>query len=398
MLPLRMPAPKVLVSALILLVGGVGIWAFAKAQRARADGEGVRLVDSGGDLRELLGDRARESGGGASGLLDPLLRPPLDEDLARRFYPALGEGPRNVYDPRAYFVSSPHFEAQRTFREHPRGGWPIRTDARGLRREGELAARRPDLRVLVAGDSHVEGVVPVEETLTARLEALLAERRTGRTVEVLNAARGGYDFYNYLGVLERNLDLAPHVYVVIVYGGNDFAGFLPLHLYFQGRELPSAGEGWSNDLELARRMYGQAISQGYHQVGYFARANGALELALEGSVEVVAATARLAAEHGIRFLCAYLPPIADVERARVEEGLDLVEQILALTPDDIASTERLADGFLAALESRGIETLDLRPTLRAAPGPLYWLVDHHLATRGHEVAARALFEHLAREQ
>lgn len=395
MLPLRMPAPKVLVSALILLVGGVGIWAFAKSRRV-GGGEGVRLVDSGGDLRELLGERARTAGGVESAL-DPLRRPPLDEALARRFYPALDEGARNVYDPRAYFVSRPHFEALRTFREHPRGQWPIRTDARGLRRQGELGSRRPDLRVLVTGDSHVEGVVPVEESLTARLEGLLVERLGGRSVEVLNAARGGYDFYNYLGVLELNLDLAPHVCVVIVYGGNDFAGFLPLHLYFQGRELPSAGEGWQNDLELARRMYGQAISQGYHQVGYFARAPSALELALEGSVEVVAATARLAAEHGIRFLCAYLPPIADVERARVEEGLDLVEQILALTPEDIASTERLADRFLAALDARGIETLDLRPALRADPGPLYWLVDHHLSTRGHEVAARALLERLARE-
>lgn len=391
-----MLAPKALVSTAILLVGGVGIWLYLGARSER--GAGVRLVDSRAELEQLL---QREASARATGELaerDSLGRRPIDDALARSFFPALDEGNRNVYDPRAYFVSRAHFEATRRFREHPQQEWEIRTDARGFRSAGEVRAERPDLRILVAGDSHVEGVVPQEETLTQRLEALLGAGLQGQSVEVLNAARGGYDFYNYLGVLERNLDLEPHVFVLVVYGGNDFAGFLPMHLYFKGLELPSAGEGWSNDLDLARRMYGQAIAQGYHQVGYFARARGARELALEGAVEVVSAAARLCGEHGIRFLCAYLPPIADVERERVAEGLELVEQILALTPEDVDSTDRLADSFLAQLTERGCDTLDLRPALRAAEGPLYWLVDHHLATRGHGVAAQALAEHLLQER
>lgn len=389
-----MPAARVLLSLSILLLGAAGIWLYVATRPASGDGTGVLVVDRRAVLEELLRKRAGDVDLAQVFAGDPLGRLPLDEGLAFQFYPALQESNRNTYDPLAYFVSTPNFSASRRFREHPSGQWEVASDAHGFRRPGRISDRRPDLRILVAGDSHVEGVVPVEETLTQRLEDLLREERPGRTVEVLNAARGGYDFYNYLGVLERNLHLEPHVFVMIVYGGNDFAGFLPLHLYFRGLELPEADEGWGNDLLLGQRFYGQGVSQGYHQVGYFARAPAALELALEGSVEIVLATARLCEQQGIRFLCAYLPPIADVEREAVREGLELLEGIFALTPEDIASTDRLADRFLEALATHDVETLDLRPALRATKPPVYWRVDHHLSTHGHETAARALFEAL----
>lgn len=380
--------PRIVLSLVVLAVGGAAIGYFASRN---GDDDGVRLVDTREELDRVL----RE--GASVELRDRFGRLPIDEALARTFFAALEDQNRNAYDPLAYFVQRPNFRGTRRMREHPVGEWEVTTDSRGFRRPGEVAAVRPKLRVLVVGDSHVEGVVPVEETLTMRLEGHLTELHGVGAAEVLNASRGGYALYNYLGVLERNLDLEPHVFVMVVYGGNDFAGLLPMHLYFKGRELPPADEDWALDLTLAQRAYGAAIAQGYHQIGYFSRAPEAAELALEGAIEVVRATDRLCNENGIRFVCAYLPPMEAVERERIAERLRPIEEMLRLSPEDIESTERLGDRFLAQLAEEGVETLDLRPALRRNAGALYWKQDHHLATAGHRVVADALFERLTRE-
>ena len=379
-----------LLALAILLLGAGTLAAWRVGPRPAPD---LVLVDTGADLSRVLRARAAEVQEEEPG--PGLLRLPVDEELAARFHPALLEpGGRNVFDPLCYYAPRPHFRATRTFLEHPAGGWEVRTDARGFRRPGEVARERPPLRVLLVGDSHVEGVVPVEETLALRLEAGLRAELEDERVEVLNASRGGYALYNYLGVLERNLDLEPHVFVMVVYGGNDLAGFLPMHLYFRGLELPDAGPGWQQQIDAAVERHTAAFGQAYHQLAYFARAPRAAELALEGAFEVVLEARRIAAANGIRFVCAYLPPAGDVERAVHEPVLARVERLLELTPGDVRATDRLADRLLARLEARGVETLDLRPALRAAAGPVYWRRDHHLSTRGHDVAARALLEQL----
>ncbi len=386
-----MSALRWLLSAAILVLGGAAIWRFAMPPSGAG---GVVLVDTRPALDDVLRRRAEDGASQQLAAPGELVRLPIDEELALKFHPALEDRHRNAYDPHAYYIPRPNFRDVRRFREHPAQEWPLTTDARGFRRPGEIAASRPDLRVLVVGDSHVEGVMPIEETLTLQLEGLLRAELGSDSVEVLNGSRGGYAFYNYLGALERNLDLQPHVFVMVVFGGNDFAGFLPMHLYFRGLELPGAGGAWLRDSQRAQREYGQGFSQEYHQIGYFARSPRALELALAGSVEVVLEAARICARNDIRFVCAYLPPMGGVERQRVREGLEKLEAVLELQPADVASTDHLADQLLARVGEQGVETLDLRPALRSSPGPLYYLNDHHLAPLGHQVVSRRLFERL----
>ena len=75
-----------------------------------------------------------------------------------------------------------------------------------MREDGEPSAVKPDLRLLVAGASNVEGMCANAESATNVLEAALRERLPGKTVEALNAGVGSSSFYNYLPVLERYRD------------------------------------------------------------------------------------------------------------------------------------------------------------------------------------------------
>ena len=68
--------------------------------------------------------------------------------------------------------------------------------------DGEVLDPRIGPRILMTGDSHAAGVCENSESFTNVLEALLTEER-GTPVEAINAAQGGFDHYNYLGILEH---------------------------------------------------------------------------------------------------------------------------------------------------------------------------------------------------
>ena len=57
-------------------------------------------------------------------------------------------------------------------------------------------------------------------------------------------------------------------------------------------------------------------------------------------------------------------------------------------PAGLAVDDRLADGLLAVLRTRGVANLDLRPAFGSASEGLYWNTDLHLNLAGHELVAR----------
>jgi len=107
---------------------------------------------------------------------------------------------------------------------HPRGQWKLRTNNYGMRNDQDVVAEWDGPRILVTGDSHIDGVCSNDESLAGVLaRSLEAPHRP--VVEVLNAGVGGYSMYNYLGVLERYAqELHPDVFVAVVYGGTITSG------------------------------------------------------------------------------------------------------------------------------------------------------------------------------
>ena len=76
--------------------------------------------------------------------------------VARELFPInVREQP---WDELSYMRHIPNRDDPIRMKEVPNGVWSMRTNALGLREDAEPLAAKPDLRILVTGDSHTDGV------------------------------------------------------------------------------------------------------------------------------------------------------------------------------------------------------------------------------------------------
>lgn len=267
-------------------------------------------------------------------------------------------------DPFVHYRYRPGIVRRHPWPEHPEGEWTLRTNSLGMREDAEPAARQPDLRVLVAGDSHTDGVCNNDESFASLLEARLAGERAGETVEVLNAGRGGYGFYQYLGTLERFLDLRPDVLVVTVYGGNDFDNVLTPYHRYNGTTRPPGSALYRDALAaiLEREELQPPLAQGLSACKYFDLHPEEMETALQAARDVTTEILVTCLRHGVHPIFVYLPTLAGTEWDSDAEVLDELALLLELSADGLASIDRLADSYLDFLRQRRVDVVDLRET------------------------------------
>ena len=359
------------------------VWAVATMARRPGTSS---VVDRSREIRALL-ERRRSSTDTAGRALGRLPRSAIDPETARTLFAAL-ESPLYQFDPDTYFRLRSGLSVLRNFKEHPAGRWEIRTNDLGLR-DDEVLGERPDLRVLLTGDSQTQGVCSNDETVAAELERLLAPAYRGG-VEVVNAAVGSFGPYQYLGTLERLRALRPDVFVVVLYAGNDFHDLMLLQRYFEGRGPP---EGDVCDIEAVAERLGEQRAIMYSegsQLGYFVNNPGDVEVALDTLTALALEIARQCEELGARPLFAVLPgPLSgqpDLYRAERQRLAAAIGQ----APGDLELGHLLTDAYLASLELGGLSTLDLRPAFAASERRLFWKTDMHLDLEGNRVVAREL--------
>lgn len=293
------------------------------------------------------------------------------------------------FDPQAGFTFSGGMDRRREWAEHPEGGWSVRTNSLGLRDDDEPSATRPDLRVVVLGDSHTAGFCNNRESFAQLAEAALAAKRPGKSVEVLNGAVPGYTFQHHLGALERLLPLEPDVAVIVIYGGNDFVEALGHHHKAHGTARGDLG-ALQKRLEPAQELDPELVAQALLSVEQFKLDPAQLDVALQAARDVTTEIAVTCQRHGIVPLFVYLPSTLEVEFPRRRERFEAALAALGAKEADVQVLAKLADPTLAFLRSFGVATLDLRPALAAAQGKLFWDEDFHLALDGHAVVAREL--------
>ncbi len=340
------------------------------------------------ELYAVLAERA------AAGPLPPLApdavprREPIPHEVAARIVHQL-KWPDHVYDPVLLYRWKGNTERAFAEPEHAGGGFTVRTNSRGMR-SPEPAAQAPDLRVLCAGDSQTEGYCENDETFPALLAARLAAAHPGRSIEVLNAGCGGYSFYHHLATLERHQDLAPQVFVQVVFAGNDFGESLTLRHYYERLGPPA---DLATDPETARRLKelgGSFLNQGLLQADLLRRQPAELPVALAAARETAAAIGRLCAARGVRYVAVYLPPLWDAQPGVHAERLDAARALLGLSDQDLARAGELGAAWRDAARAAGAEVVDLTPSLAASAEPLFYAADHHLNARGSAVVAEAL--------
>jgi lysophospholipase L1-like esterase len=373
-----------------VIAGLAALLAYQLIERDR--GEAVAFVDNTAEVQALFTARAAEVGAAPpAASVSALVREPFDEETARTtLFRMLQHSKRYVYDPVCHVWQRPNLAQRQPFPEHPDGAWVSRTNSAGFRKDRELSDAPPDLRILVAGDSHTAGVVPNHECFPDVLEELLVAADPERSVEGLNAGIGGTAPYSYLGMLERHKDeLQPDVFVVTLYGGNDFQGVLSLHRYFNRLPAPTFGPYGGQRIVKALPSTG-LLGQQLSQIAYFLDNPDDVEVSIGAVRAITDELQRQCDEAGIHLVCLFLPAAWDVRPELLEEEMAAALDKVAFGREDLELSARLGDRWLAYLEERGIDHLDLRPVLREVEELCYWRSDLHLNTRGHRAVAEAL--------
>jgi lysophospholipase L1-like esterase len=364
-----------------LAAAGVGAW-WLGARRGPAR---TRLIDDTDEVNALLLSRRDERGADPSRTIDP--SEASIEDVRRMF--AFTET-LHAYDPQTYYRFRSDFEERYTWPEHPDGYWTRATNAAGRREDTPAAAARPDLRLVVIGDSHTEGICNNDESFANRLEARLAAARPGEVVEVVNAGTMGWSFYNYLGATRKLLDeLDPDLVVVAFFSGNDFVEVLkPAH--FHARSVrPPRPEGYWERIRKVTKISSEALTQGLNQVLYFQAHPHEADLAFEAARTAFDDIRRTCDERGVPLRIVHVPSAFDLERPRVRELLDRFRTTLELSDYDLGVGRRLTRKLLADLDAAGLEVLDLSDELSAMEGEAYWF-DFHINLRANERVAELL--------
>lgn len=375
------------------LISSLAVVAFLRS-RAEAPSLEIQAVtfDWGGVEameRAAPGIDPLEADGSARFPPSRLVRRSFDEREAEGLF-GLSKMTIDVFDPAVGFRPRPGFRARLPWVEHPQGGYWRTHNSLGLRGVEEPSPDRPDLRVLVVGDSHSDGVCDDTESYSARLQGLLRERHPSSEIEVLNGSRGGYSILQYLGTIERLLPLSPDVVVIGIYGGNDFDEGLTLHHFFRGTARPSAAP-FARLRDKAAKRFRYSFAQALNSLKYFSYWPDQIDPALQAAREACTEIQVVCLRNSIQPVFAYIPPFTDVEPGRHDRLADSCAD-LELPEGALGIIDRMADSLLAFLEQQGAEVIDLRPAFRASPVQLYWSSDCHINLDGQALVAHELLD------
>lgn len=380
-----------------------GLVAWFVFPHLRQEAESVEIVDGTDSLRSVM--EARSAKGTAESQADPsapservrprLKREPLPNEVTKSFFPAASKVPRFwMHDPLAYTVRRPNTTIPRRWAEHPEGGFDMKANSLGMREDEDPAEVKPRLRILFTGDSHMDGVCANSESCANVLERLLAQRMGAANVEALNAGVGAHNLYNYLGTWDRLAFLDPDLFVVVVYGGNDFSGAMLLERYFERRPpfktLPHYVRTAKVESVAHRSLFPQELSQEC----YFQNNPEDEARAVEVIESFTWELHEKCAAQGTKLLFVYLPPPTRAQPEVYAPALEACLENSTLDRDRLGVSDRLANAWMGFLEEHEIAYVDLRPAFQATDEPLYWFQDHHLNVNGHVFVGRILSREL----
>lgn len=381
MLAVRSPA-KLSLSIAVAVAGSVLVVVLT-----RSPAHGVELVDRARSIEIATlarkGD-AHATGEGLSGVL-AFTGVPLDEATARQLFTI---GPDSVFDPRAGFRFAPHLERSFPMVDVPGGAWLRRTNGEGLREDRELFDTRPDVFVLVAGDSHTEGICANADSFANQLEARLAAARPGQSVEVLNTGASAYTFFNELGMLENYATREPDVFVSAFFSGNDFGEALPLHYYFRSESARgNNAELWQRLLPL--RGSTNALGQGLFSLAYFGANPEKVDVAVTAALEVCAQMRAVCRARGIEWIVVWIPSVFERRESCRRAEIDALLAAAGLARDAVEVETALLDRTIAGLRADGVPIVDLREHFVDDGRSWYWN-DFHVNQRAHAKIAEVL--------
>lgn len=294
-----------------------------------------------------------------------------------------------VYDYVAGHLHRNHAKRIYDWKEYSKRTIALQTNNLGFRENDETLEQKSKgmVRILVTGDSHIDGVVNNTESFANQLEYRLNRGLTKPGYECINGGVGHYGPQNYSGFLKRFLYLEPDVYIVCIYTGNDFVDAICIEEFHKRLKTQRRPDGYYNKLKAADKTFNRNLAQAINQVYFFKTFPHLKDNALEITKTHLEIIANICKDNHIKFVVALLPAKPDVERQTDAERINAATDILELTDTDLAVNRHLTISLAAWLETKKINYIDLYEPMKKANRELFWKRDHHLNTNGHALMA-----------
>jgi len=286
-------------------------------------------------------------------------------------------------------VHQPNAERRLRWDEHPEGRIVLRTNDLGFREDADTPVKPGPgvVRILMTGDSNLDGVVNNPESVANALETMLNDGENADRFEVINGGVGYYGPRNYRRFLEKYIELEPDAFVVFFFSGNDFVDAAEW-VAKPARRPP----GYVDVLERVRELNPGALGQGLNQSYYMAQLPDRVALAQAATREQLEAIQRTCEQHGVWLLVVVWPTLVHAQPRFDAERLQAALAVLELDEQHLARTRQWVGELTAWMGERGIRHLDLFEAIRAEEQPCFWIADHHVNVHGHRRTAQWILE------
>ena len=284
----------------------------------------------------------------------------------------------------------PYAHLEFAWNEHYKGKIEFRTNDLGFREDRDTAIEKADnsVRILVAGDSHTDGVVYNAESFPNILEDKLNSGSRSLRFEVINGGVGYYTFQNYAGFLRRHLDLKPDYFVVTVYLGNDFME--AIQLATKRGQIPEQPRPIWYRFRLWRAA-GPMLNQAGNQIVYFDTYPEMKTKALEIGHREFKDIKEVCLQHQIQLMVVLLPTKLDVEEKAKHDAAGS----LGLSEGQLELNQGLKRTLISVLEQEQVAYLDMTDYMKNQNFQLFWNQDYHLNDKGHRLVAQVLFRYFS---
>lgn len=312
----------------------------------------------------------------------------------------------------SYILRQPEFEVE------------VKTNSLGLRDDEPTPSDESALRILILGDSFVEGYgVPVESCFVHKLQTMLVATSGVKRVRVYNFGVAGYSpIIEYLLLKEKGLPLRPHI-VVLNY---DMTDVQEDYLYGEDAEYDALGaplrvkpsslnfgktsiipqgafKTWLHEKSYLFSLISSFINRynRYPPIGesgdiYASRFRHTIDSSDENwkqyflnSQKYIKLIAALCEQNGIRFILSVAP------RGNQVSGLEWIEERKHYGWGTTVFKSAIFTSLEEFARTNHIPYLDMTPTFRRrSRGDLYFPIDGHWTNRGNQVAADTLYAFL----
>ena len=296
-------------------------------------------------------------------------------------------------DEDAGHIHKPDAEREYKWKEHVKGRIVMQTNNLGFREDKDTPQIKPEktVRILVTGDSHIDGVVYNSESFPNLLEDALNSHYTRSTFEIINGGTGLYGPHNYAGFLKKYMNLKPDMFIVVVYTGNDFQD-AAMFIEKNTNMSLSRSKSYFTILQQCESQNPGAAYQALNQIFYFKTFPDMQDKVIEFTQEQLLRIKNLCIDNGIELFVILLPTKVDVEWKSDAERLLAVTRIMGLNDKNLQINQILTKRISFWLKQSEITYLDLsEPTIQRQQ-ELFWKLDYHLNTSGHKFVSDTLFD------